>query len=168
MLLKFGGILRGSLAAIDWAVSQWQWLREALGMNPVRHGPADEFQLRLHCVRETPDKGRAIFALTDIPKNSVVLESHAVVLQGEDCEKLSETSVWIYRFALGEECALVFGDISFCNHSATPNAAVSWTRLSPTTAVASLVALTDIKANSEIVMNYADIEEYVRRGVVFS
>ena len=119
-------------------------------------------------MRQTPDKGRAIFALTDIPKDAVILELHAVVLQGEDCEKLSETSIWIYRFALGEECALVFGDISFCNHSATPNAAVSWTRLSPTTAVASLVALTDIGANSEIVMTYTDIEEYVCRGIVFS
>ena len=43
-------------------------------MNPVRRGPAEEFQLRLHCVRQTHDKGRAIFALTDIPKNALILE----------------------------------------------------------------------------------------------
>ena len=33
--------------------------------------------------------------------------------------------------------------------------------------MASLTALTDISANSEIVINYTDIEDYVRRGVVF-
>lgn len=136
-------------------------------MNPVRRGPAEEFQLRLHSVRQTPDKGRAIFALTDIPKNALILESQAVVLRGEDCARLDEMSIWIYRFALGEECALVFGDIAFCNHSATPNATVSWKRESPSAAIASLTALTDISANSEIVINYTDIEDYVRRGVVF-
>ncbi len=137
-------------------------------MNPVRPGPVEEFQLRLHSVRQTPDKGRGVFALTDIPKNSLILESHAVMLLAEDCKKLSETSLWIYRFALGEECAMVFGDISFCNHSGTPNASVIWQRLTPTTAVASLAALTDIGANSEILIDYADIQEYVCRGVVFS
>ena len=136
-------------------------------MNPVRPGPVEEFQLRLHCVRQTPEKGRAIFALTDIPKNSLILESQAVVLHGEDCAKLNEMSIWIYRFALGEECALVFGDIAFCNHSATPNAVVSWTRQGSSAAMASLVALTDIAANAEIVINYTDIQDYVRRGVVF-
>ena len=136
-------------------------------MNPVRRGPAEEFQLRLHCVRQTHDKGRAIFALTDIPKNALILELQAVVLREEDCAKLNEMSIWIYRFALGEECALVFGDIAFCNHSATPNATVSWKRESPSAAIASLTALTDIGANSEIVIDYTDIEDYVRRGVVF-
>ena len=136
-------------------------------MNPVRPGPVEEFQLRLHCVRQTPEKGRAIFALTDIPKNSLILELQAVVLHGEDCAKLNEMSIWIYRFALGEECALVFGDIAFCNHSATPNAVVSWTRQGSSAAMASLVALTDIAANAEIVINYTDIQDYVRRGVVF-
>jgi SET domain-containing protein len=137
-------------------------------MNPVRPGPTDEFQLRLHCVRHTPDKGRGLFALNDIPKGSLILESQAVVLQGDDCKKLDDMSIWIYRFALGEDYAIVFGDVSFCNHSATPNATVSWTRQSPAAAIASLAALTDISANSEIVINYTDIQDYVRRGVVFS
>jgi hypothetical protein len=136
-------------------------------MNPVQRGPAEEFQLRLHYVRQTPDKGRAVFAQTGIAKNALILKSQAVVLPEEDCPKLNEMSIWIYRFALGEECALVFGDIAFCNHSATPNAIVSWKRESPSAAVASLIALTDISANSEIVINYTDIEDYVRRGVVF-
>ena len=89
------------------------------------------------------------------------------MLQEEDCAKLDEMSIWIYRFALGGECALVFGDIAFCNHSATPNAIVSWKRESPSAAVASLTALTDIGANAEIVIDYTDIEDYVHRGVVF-
>jgi SET domain-containing protein len=141
---------------------------EALGMNPVRHGTAEEFQLRLHCVRQTPDKGRGVFALTNILKNSLILESHAVVLSAGDCEKIDETSIWIYRFALGDECAMVFGDIAFCNHSDTPNAEVVWNRLDSTAAIASLAAVTDIAANAEIVIDYTDIQDYVRRGVVFS
>ncbi len=137
-------------------------------MNPVRPGPADEFQLRLYCVRQTPDKGRGIFALTDIPKGSLILELQAVVLQGDDCKKLDDMSIWIYRFSLGDEYAIVFGDVSFCNHSSAPNAVVSWTRQGPTAAIASLAALTDIAKNAEIVINYTDIQDYVRRGVVFS
>jgi uncharacterized protein len=137
-------------------------------MNPERTGPADEFQLRLHCVRQTPDKGRGLFALTDIPKGSLILESQAVLLHGEDCKKLDDMSIWIYRFALGEDYAIAFGDISFCNHSTTPNSVVSWTRQGGTAAIASLAALTDIPRNSEIVINYTDIQDYVRRGVVFS
>jgi uncharacterized protein len=137
-------------------------------MNPAQTGPADEFQLRLHNVRHTPDKGRGLFALTDIPKGSLILESQAVVLHGEDCKKLDDMSIWIYRFALGDDYAVVFGDISFCNHSDAPNAIVSWTRQGETAAIASLSALKDIPKNTEIVINYTDISDYVRRGVVFS
>ncbi len=136
-------------------------------MNPVKATSAEEFQLPVHTVRLTTPKGRAIFALTSIAKHAVILQSQAVLLPEEDCRKLAETSLWPYRFSLGEQCAIVFGDISFCNHSDTPNATVSWTRLTPTAAIASLIALTDIGANSEIVMSYSDAEEYRRRGVTF-
>jgi uncharacterized protein len=138
-------------------------------MNPVRPvADAGEFQLRLHYVRQSPGKGRGVFALTNIQKNSLILESHAVVLSADDCKKIDETSIWIYRFALDGECAIVFGDISFCNHSDTPNAKVVWNRVNSTAAIASLAAVTDIAANAEIVIDYTDIEDYVRRGVVFS
>jgi uncharacterized protein len=137
-------------------------------MNPGQTGPADEFQLRLHFVRHTEEKGRGLFALTDIPKGSLILESQAVILQGDDCKKLDDMSLWIYRFALGDEYAIVFGDISFCNHSPAANAVVSWTRQEGNSATASLAALTDIPKNSEIVINYTDIRDYVDRGVVFS
>ena len=137
-------------------------------MNPGQTGPADEFQLRLHYVCHTLDKGRGLFALTGIPKGSLILESQAVVLAGADCQKLDDMSLWIYRFALGDEYAIVFGDISFCNHSATPNAVVSWTRQGGTAATARLAALTDIPKDGEILINYTDIRDYVRRGVVFS
>ena len=119
-------------------------------------------------MRQTPDKGRGLFAATDIHKGSLILESQAVILHGDDCKKLDDMSIWIYRFALGEDYAVVFGDISFCNHSATPNAVVSWMRQNDTAATASLAALTDIAKNSEITINYTDIQDYVRRGVVFS
>ncbi len=137
-------------------------------MNPVKVTPAEEFQLPLHVVRQTTAKGRAIYALTNIVKHAVILQSQAVLLPEEDCRKLAETSLWIYRFSLGGQCAIVFGDISFCNHADTPNATVSWTRLTSTTAIASLIALTDINANSEIVITYSDAEEYRHRGITFS
>jgi len=136
-------------------------------VNPVKVNPAEEFQLPLHAVRQTSTKGRAIFALTSIAKHAVILQSQAVLLPEEDCRKLAETSIWPYRFSLGEQCAIVFGDISFCSHSDTPNATVSWTRLTFTAAVASLIALTDISVNSEIVITYSDVDEYRRRGIDF-
>ncbi len=137
-------------------------------MNAVKVTHADDFQEPLYTVRQTSTKGRAIFARQDIPKHSVILQSQAILLQGEDYGRLGETSIWPYRFALGEQGALVFGDISFCNHSDAPNASVSWTRLTPTAAVASLIALTDISANAEIEISYSDAEEYRNRGVKFS
>ena len=136
-------------------------------MNPVKIIPAEEFQRPLHVVRHITPKGRAIFALANITKHAVILQSQAILLPGEDCRKLAETSIWPYRFSLGEQCAIVFGDISFCNHSDTPNAAVSWTRLTSATAIASLIALTDISANAEIVITYSDAEEYRCRGIIF-
>lgn len=129
---------------------------------------ADEFQPLAAAVRQTSSKGRAVYALTNILKHSVILQSQAVLLNAEDYEKLGETGIWPYRFALRDQCAFVFGDIAFCNHSDTPNATISWTRLTPTTAIANLIALTDIKANADIEILYADTEEYRRRGVILS
>ncbi|MGB9028040.1 MAG: SET domain-containing protein-lysine N-methyltransferase [Rhodomicrobium sp.] len=140
---------------------------ETFEVNAIKVIPADEFQLPLHAVRQAAAKGRAIFALTNIVKHAVILQSQAVLLTEDDCRKLAETSLWVYRFALGGQCAIVFGDISFCNHADTPNATVSWTRLTSTSAIASLIALTDINANSEIVITYSDAEEYRRRGIIF-
>ncbi len=137
-------------------------------MSSVKIVLADKFQQPFAAVRQTSDKGRAIFATANIPKHSVIMQSQAILLQKEDYRRLGETALWPYRFALGEQCAFVFGDISFCNHSDTPNATVSWTRLTPTAAVATLLALTDICANDEIEITYSDIEEYKRRGIVLS
>jgi hypothetical protein len=122
----------------------------------------------LYAVRQTADKGRALFALTFIAKGSVITEAQAILLPLEDGGKLGETGVWPYRFALDEHCALIFGDITFCNHSDTPNSFVSWTRLTPGTAVARLIASTDIGADTELVIRYADLDEYHRRGIVFA
>jgi len=134
----------------------------------MQAAPADSYLPPLVAVRQTNNKGRAVFALKNIPEHTVILQSHAVLLPKEDCRKLGETGLWPYRFALGEECAFVFGDMSFCNHSDTPNAYVSWTRLSPASAIASLIALSSIGANAEVEISYADVGEYQRRGVALS
>ena len=135
-------------------------------MNPAKATPPEEFHLPLHAVRQTATKGRALFALTKIAKHTVFLQSQAILLPAEDYRKLAESSLWPYRFSLDGQCAIVFGDISFCNHSDTPNAAVSWTRQTETAAITSLIALADISANSEIVITYSDAEEYRRRGII--
>jgi SET domain len=136
-------------------------------VNPAKATPAEEFHLPLHVVRQTTARGRALFAATNIAKHTVVLQSQAILLPAEDYRKLAESGIWPYRFAVDGQCAIVFGDISFCNHSDTPNAAVTWTRLTATTAITSLIALADISAHSEIVITYSDAEEYRRRGVMF-
>ncbi len=129
---------------------------------------ANEMQPPAAAVRQSTAKGRAVYALTNIPKHAVIMQSQAILLNADDYEKLGETGVWPYRFAVGDQCAFVFGDIAFCNHSDTPNATITWTRLTPATAIANLIALTDIKANAEIEIHYADTEEYSRRGVILS
>lgn len=134
----------------------------------VEAEPAGTLQTSVVTVRQMKTKGRAVIALINIPKHSVILQSHAVLLSKEDSMKLGDTSLWPYRFALGDQCAFVFGEMSFCNHSDTPNAAISWTQLTPASAIASLIALTDISANSEIEIFYSDAEEYHRRGVDLS
>ncbi len=137
-------------------------------MNLVKVSPAESFHQPLAAVRQNSKKGRAIFALTNIPKHSLILQSQAILLPREDYKRLGETGLWAYRFALGDQCAFVFGDIAFCNHSGQPNAAMTWTRLTPTAALANLIALTDIGANAEIEISYADAEEYSRKGVILS
>ncbi len=137
-------------------------------MNPMKVSPVECFQQPLAAVRQNSKKGRAVFALTNIPKHSLILQCQAVLLPQEDYMILGQTGIWPYRFAVGEQCVFVFGDISFCNHSDQPNAAVSWTRLTPTSALADLIALTDISANADIEISYADTEEYRRRGVILS
>jgi hypothetical protein len=134
----------------------------------IKAEPAETLQAPAVAVRHMKTKGRAVIALINIPKHSVILQSHAVLVSKEDSMKLGDTGLWPYRFALGDQCAFVFGEMSFCNHSDTPNAAISWTQLTPASAVASLIALTDISANSEIEIFYADAEEYHRRGVALS
>ena len=129
---------------------------------------ANEMQPPMAAVRQSTAKGRAVYALTNIPSHAVIMQSQAILLDAKDYEKLGETGIWPYRFAVGDQCAFVFGDIAFCNHSDTPNAAITWTQLTPTTAIANLIALSDIKANAEIEILYADTEEYSRRGVILS
>ncbi len=137
-------------------------------MDPAKIISPSTHSAPLYAVHQAGKKGRALFALTSIPKGAVIAEAQAILLSLEDSAKLGETGVWPYRFALEGQCALVFGDISFCNHSPKPNTSVSWTRLTAGTAVAHLIALTDIKANTELEICYADLDEYHRRGVVFA
>jgi hypothetical protein len=117
-----------------------------------------------------PGKGRGLLASATIAAGSVIERAPAVRLAAEDRALVDRTALFAYTFvdpeafssggpAAGHECLLAFGSLTFCNHSAQPNAVVRWT--SDDVGIwASLEALRTIAPDEEITLYYTNISEY--------
>jgi len=122
-----------------------------------------------------PGKGRGLLASTAIAAGSVIERAPAVRLAAEDRALVDRTALFAYTFvdpaafsdeaaglrspAAGHDCLLAFGSLTFCNHSAQPNATVRWT--SDDIGIwASLEALRSIAPGEEITLFYTNISEY--------
>jgi hypothetical protein len=122
-----------------------------------------------------PGKGRGLLASTAIAAGSVIERAAAVRLAAEDRAQVDRTALFAYTFvdpeafsdeaaeprgpAAGHDCLLAFGSLTFCNHSAQPNAVIRWT--SDDIGIwASLEALRNIAPDEEITLFYTNISEY--------
>jgi len=112
-------------------------------------------------------KGRGLLASRPIPAGTCIERAPVVRLSVKDRALLDQTALFAYHFADpekfgadgGHDCFVAFGQLTFCNHSAQPNATVRWSE-DDVGIWASLEALSDILPDEEITLFYTNIAEY--------
>lgn len=105
-------------------------------------------------VRETPGKGRGVFALKAFRYGDVVERSPVIVLPAQQWQRCENTNLHNYAFGWGpnqDEAAIALGFGSLFNHSYEPNA---FYRKQLDDGVIEFMALGDIRAGEEITVNY--------------
>lgn len=104
-------------------------------------------------VRAVPGKGRCVFAATDIPKGTLVLSDHIILVPGDESEHTDLTVVGRYVFQWNEEddLCVVLGPGSLINHGLPENVSLvsNYEQM-----MMEFYALTDIKAGDELVYDY--------------
>ena len=105
-------------------------------------------------VRQTPDRGRGVFAAEDIPPGVVIEECPVIVLPPEQLSSLLETRLSDYFFVWGgpgDEAAIALGLGSLFNHSVRPNAQY-FKKYEAATLL--FISLRPIPAGEEVLVNY--------------
>lgn len=75
-------------------------------------------------IKETPTKGKGVFALNAIEANTLIEVSPVIVLNAEDTKIIHKTHLHDYYFIWGEnqdKSAIALGYISIYNHAKTAN-----------------------------------------------
>ena len=112
-------------------------------------------------MRNTPGKGRGLFAGEAIPANALIQLAPTVEVSPEDRELIDDTHLYNFYFHLddGEReeygAAVVLGSITLCNHSTTPNAKLAFDD-SDCGIIVKLIAAADIAPGEEITVQYGD------------
>jgi SET domain-containing protein len=68
-------------------------------------------------VRKTPEKGYGLFTKHPLPPGVVVGLSKIVIVEGVLDSNIND---YCFKWGTDDEC-IVFGEVSFANHSSTPN-----------------------------------------------
>lgn len=117
-----------------------------------------------------PGKGRGLLASEAIAAGSVIERAAVVRLSAEDRARVDRTALFAYTFVDPDDydggtpgadhpCLVAFGSLTFCNHSAQPNAVVRW--ISDDVGLwANLEATRSIAADEEITLYYTNISQY--------
>lgn len=116
-------------------------------------------------------KGRGVFCRTALRKGEVLEVTPALILNEKETDITDKTILGNYTFGVGkitkrlmkasnlkkpeDSCAVLFGMVSFCNHSETPNATVIWEE-NAGTLYYSLVVTKAIPSHTEICTSYGD------------
>ena len=106
------------------------------------------------CIRESPGKGRGVFAQKNFEAGEVIEASPVIVLPYEEIDSLELTQLYNYYFAWGpdsKDAAIALGYGSLYNHSYTPNARYC---KDFDKNLIKYVCIKDIKKNEEITINY--------------
>ncbi|MEO3430130.1 SET domain-containing protein-lysine N-methyltransferase [Pelagibius sp. CAU 1746] len=114
-----------------------------------------------------PGKGRGLLAERPIAAGSCLERAPAVRLGAGDRALLDQTAFFAYYFAeprhfgsrSAHDALVVFGRLTFCNHSESPNAVVHWEE-DRDGLWAVLEAIADIAIGEEITLFYTNISEY--------
>ncbi|PWC16415.1 SET domain-containing protein-lysine N-methyltransferase [Brenneria corticis] len=116
--------------------------------------------------------GRGVFSKINIKSGSVIEVSLAVPIRPEEEGYIDKTIIWDYYFwtksHLPNEVSnahVLLGFASFCNHSISPNATIIWKK-DGLGIWGILKAISDIYINEEITIHYANIDDYVMRGLI--
>lgn len=118
-------------------------------------------------VKLLPQKGRGIVASQIIPKETLIEIAPVVSFPTEQRLLINKTEVFKYCFTIPSEYQkskdvngyIVFGLMSFCNHSETPNAYINWVK-DEIGLWAHLIASKDIEPGEEVFLFYTNIDEY--------
>lgn len=113
-------------------------------------------------------KGRCLVAVQDFKQGDLIVEAPAYELPKHDLLSVRQLDLYKYIFfdpskyggpRSDAEPYLVFGPLTFCNHSSSPNAFVQWQSQGSIVSV-QLCASRRICENDEITMRYANIDQY--------
>ena len=102
----------------------------------------------MRVVKESPGRGRGVFATKSIPKGTVVEVSPVIVLKGDERGWVFDH--YVYEFGKGRE-ALALGVGSLFNHSKNQNLSV---KKKPRQQELIFVARRDIKRGEELTIHY--------------
>lgn len=102
-------------------------------------------------VGSTKAKGRGVFAENNIQKGEMIERAPVLVLPDEQWQYINRTLLFSYCYSWHQETALALGFGSLYNHSYTPNA---YYVKRYEEAEIDIVALRDIAAGEEILINY--------------
>lgn len=113
-------------------------------------------------VRTSPLHGRGLFAAGPIAEGALIGVYPLLILSADDTDRLKTTRLYHYVFYVDEtaggavRCAVAFGEISMCNHSPSANAGFE---VDADAQTVTLIALTDIARDAEILIDYQDFAE---------
>ncbi|WOI52394.1 SET domain-containing protein [Parvularcula sp. LCG005] len=115
-------------------------------------------------VEASPHHGRGLFARNALSTDDIIGIYPMIILSADDVEKIHDTPVYHYIFYVDDEAdgrlraAIVFGDLSMCNHSTSANARFHVDAPSRTV---TLIANSDIAADEEILIDYEEFAEEI-------
>lgn len=130
----------------------------------VTGSAGDKGMIRLARV---PGKGRGLLATRPIPAGTCLERAPAVRLSAADRALFDRSGFFAYYFADpagfaaggGHDALVAFGQLTFCNHAAHPNASVRWEE-DEIGLWARLEALRAIGEGEEVTLYYTNIAEY--------
>ena len=110
--------------------------------------------MSLITVKDSPGKGRGVFAQRNFKEGEVIETCPVIVLPAEEIDALELTQLYSYYFAWGPEskdAAIALGYGSLYNHSYTPNARYY---KDFDNSLIKYVCITDIQKDEEIIISY--------------
>jgi uncharacterized protein len=105
-------------------------------------------------IRKSKSRGRGVFALADLEKETVIEIAPVIVMSSKDREFIDRTLLHDYIFEWGkkrDECCLALGYVSLYNHSYQSNCEYEMNFKKHLIAVKTIRA---VKAGEELFINY--------------